>query len=681
MARLGRRLDGAALRRLVIPLLLATVPAAGAAQPDSDLFQKIPEIRGAGPGRPAIAPDQQSPAEVVTLDPGLVPLFLELPPESEVKVADWPIAPQVRADVVLRRHEIYAPEARIFKVIGSKLVEVPRSSQVFYWGEAEVDGDVRVFVAVDPATGELKGFASSVDGIQELRPRPQRPGRARRHLVAPAESFAAAAAKDQGDLSWTCGQAELPRDLAKASAPSQLGFFGAAAISSLHTATVAVDTDNELMSVKFANDTTSATNYVANLIAAMNVMYERDLLVRLVQGTTFLRVSTDPYASPAGGFADSNKLNEFTNYWRANYGNVSRALAMMLSGKGSSGASGIAWLNGLCSTNAGYSFTQVFRSAGDTSASDARIVGHELGHNFGSDHTHCYSPPIDTCYGSEPGCYAGGTSCPAAAAINGVSNVRGTVMSYCHLLGGCSAASVFHPRTVTLLQPIIQSKVGQCVFPAVTGPTVSAIGPNSGSTSGGTAVTIRGTNFQAGATVTIGGVAATAVNVVNATTLTAVTGPHATGTVSVSVTNPDALSGTLSNSYFYAPPPSPTGFYTLTPCRVVDTRNPNGPRGGPALAASSVRTFPITGVCGIPASARSVSFNVTVVTPAAAGHLGTFPGNAMPLGTSTVSFTAGRIRASSAVLLLATDGAGTLGVQNGSAGAVHLILDVNGYFQ
>lgn len=38
-------------------------------------------------------------------------------------------------------------------------------------------------------------------------------------------------------------------------------------------------------------------------------------------------------------------------------------------------------------------------------------------------------------------------------------------------------------------------------------------------------------------------------------------------------------------------------------------------------------------------------------------------------------------RANNAVVLLATDGSGTIGVKNGSAKAVHFVLDVNGYFQ
>ena len=75
-------------------------------------------------------------------------------------------------------------------------------------------------------------------------------------------------------------------------------------------------------------------------------------------------------------------------------------------------------------------------------------------------------------------------------------------------------------------------------------PTVTAITPNSGSTNGGTSVTITGTGFLAGATVKLGGTSATSVALVNSTSITAISPAHAAGAVSVLVTNTDAQSGT-----------------------------------------------------------------------------------------------------------------------------------------
>ena len=188
---------------------------------------------------------------------------------------------------------------------------------------------------------------------------------------------------------------------------------------------------------------------------------------------------------------------------------------------------------------------------------------------------------------------------------------------------------------------------------------------------------------MSGATVSIGGVAATGVSFVNSTTLTATTGAHATGTVNVVVTNPDAQTGTLTNGYFYATTPTSTGFFPLTPCRLIDTRNATGSLGGPALSGSGARRlFTITGAtCGVPASAKSVSVSLTVTQGTAAGSLAVYPGNGIPTGTSSISFAAGVTRANNAIFDLATDGSGSIGVENDSVGSVHFILDVNGYFK
>jgi hypothetical protein len=89
-------------------------------------------------------------------------------------------------------------------------------------------------------------------------------------------------------------------------------------------------------------------------------------------------------------------------------------------------------------------------------------------------------------------------------------------------------------------------------------PTISSISPTSGPASGGTPVTITGTGFLSGATVTVGGTAATSVVVVGGASITANTPAHAAGAVSVVVTNTDAQSGTLTGGYTYNPNPAPT---------------------------------------------------------------------------------------------------------------------------
>ncbi len=121
-------------------------------------------------------------------------------------------------------------------------------------------------------------------------------------------------------------------------------------------------------------------------------------------------------------------------------------------------------------------------------------------------------------------------------------------------------------------------------------------------------------------------------------------------------------------------------FHTVTPCRVVDTRDPVGPFGGPRLAAGADRTFAVGGRCGIPATARAVSANVSVTEPTELGHLTVFPAGGAPPTTSTINFQAGQTRGNNAIPMLGA--AGDIVVRCAmSSGGVHFILDVNGYFE
>jgi len=121
-------------------------------------------------------------------------------------------------------------------------------------------------------------------------------------------------------------------------------------------------------------------------------------------------------------------------------------------------------------------------------------------------------------------------------------------------------------------------------------------------------------------------------------------------------------------------------FYTVAPCRAVDTRTANGPYGGPALAAGEDRAFLLAGRCGIPATAKSVSVNLTVVAPPVAGFLTLHPSGLVAPPTSTLNYAAGAVRANNAVISLG-DG-GNLSVQCAQrSGTAQVIIDVNAYFQ
>jgi uncharacterized repeat protein (TIGR03803 family) len=155
-------------------------------------------------------------------------------------------------------------------------------------------------------------------------------------------------------------------------------------------------------------------------------------------------------------------------------------------------------------------------------------------------------------------------------------------------------------------------------------------------------------------------------------------------TLSVTETNASGCASAPGNAtVMVAPAGSAVLFYTLPPCRVLDTRNPTGPLGGPSLQPGATRTFDVAAsICGIPATAKAISVNLAVTGPVGPGHLTLYPGDAVQApSTSTINFSANQTRANNAVLPLASDGSGTINVLAGTGGTVAFILDVNGYFE
>jgi RHS repeat-associated protein len=126
------------------------------------------------------------------------------------------------------------------------------------------------------------------------------------------------------------------------------------------------------------------------------------------------------------------------------------------------------------------------------------------------------------------------------------------------------------------------------------------------------------------------------------------------------------------------------GFYTLTPCRILDTRQ----TAAPLTQADPQQVYQIAGACGVPPNAQAVALNVTLVNATTNLSVQGYPGDALGApGTNAVSATlpAKAVIAGAAVLPLATNGSGTLGVlmtlaPPATSGQTDLLLDVSGYF-
>ncbi len=153
----------------------------------------------------------------------------------------------------------------------------------------------------------------------------------------------------------------------------------------------------------------------------------------------------------------------------------------------------------------------------------------------------------------------------------------------------------------------------------------------------------------------------------------------------------DAIVATYSGDANYSPSsggvtqivnpvPSPLQFVAITPCRVVDTRNPNGAFGGPAIPANSSRAFPLSegdNPCGIPATAAAYSLNVTVIPQGRLGYLTIWPTGEGQPASSTLNSPDGRTKANAVIIPAgAPSGSVSVFVTN----TTNVVLDINGYF-
>jgi hypothetical protein len=164
--------------------------------------------------------------------------------------------------------------------------------------------------------------------------------------------------------------------------------------------------------------------------------------------------------------------------------------------------------------------------------------------------------------------------------------------------------------------------------------------------------------------------------------VTATPTPTPTNSTTSTPTNTPTPTPSITPGNTPTPTATPVGssFFTLAPCRVADTRDPAGPSGGPALAANTVRTFPVANICGIPSSARAVAINLAVFFPSDGGDLRVYPaGQAAPLA-SAINFRPGIVRANNATVPLGAGG--QISIQcDMPSGSTNFFFDVYGYLQ
>jgi hypothetical protein len=137
------------------------------------------------------------------------------------------------------------------------------------------------------------------------------------------------------------------------------------------------------------------------------------------------------------------------------------------------------------------------------------------------------------------------------------------------------------------------------------------------------------------------------------------------------------LTDEASHLIAWIPNPGNTSYSTLTPCRVLDTRQA---ADSPSIAANATRVFTVSGKCGVPSGAIALSANVTVVSPGGNGSLEAGPAG-IGMNISLVPFATGRTRALGTFLLVTGTPEGSIQMTNLSAAPLDVVLDVSGYFR
>jgi hypothetical protein len=163
-------------------------------------------------------------------------------------------------------------------------------------------------------------------------------------------------------------------------------------------------------------------------------------------------------------------------------------------------------------------------------------------------------------------------------------------------------------------------------YTAAPAPAVTAIGPTSGSTAGGTVATITGTNFSGASAVSFGTVPASNFTVVSDTSVIATAPPQAAGTVDVTLTTPTGTSavGTADRfSYTAAAAPTvtainPTSGTTAGGTPVVLTGNGFTGASGVSFGTVSATNFAVlsdTSLIALAPPQAAATVDITVTTP------------------------------------------------------------------
>ena len=200
-------------------------------------------------------------------------------------------------------------------------------------------------------------------------------------------------------------------------------------ITSARCVSMYFEVDNNLF-VQNGSDTTTTTNWMTSVFNNVQTLYTNDG-ISVGLKSIYIWSTPDPYEGI--GTSSGDYLNAFNQNSPVFDGDVGQLVGIDPGGLGGVAVA----INGLCSQN-NYSYSDVnfSYSSVPTYSWTVQVITHEFGHLLGSRHTHACvwngnNTSIDGC-GTQGGFTEG--SCALGPIPSG--SVKGTIMSYCHLVGG-----------------------------------------------------------------------------------------------------------------------------------------------------------------------------------------------------------------------------------------------------